>query len=487
MTRREVLSNLRAHLYEERGDRARSGWLVRLPGQALAVILALLGLLYAFLFLRFRAYEIDNPWYLSFSRNHWVDGVEGDTFLNGIFPDGMGGTVMFGRGPALVQGAVLSHFGWSPVPAMLLSTLIVLAGLGVWYRFLRKLGLSKEQGLMCVLGLGLTEPFVDMAVRFRFEPYGFLLMGLAFWLASEKRPWLGLTIGLLALETEPVGGIVFASVMFYQIRSGYGWRRVVAGCGVAVLCFGAVYGLLHPDFFGVLRGTDWHRGEAQRSLGGFLRAYFVNRKRHLGELGLLGLCGAVFARRWREAPAPVMRMAEVVGLASVCSFAMNWPTPAYMVFWYPAALVVASWCVAVRGWSQWVMPGAIAMLMLPQYGALAWINRHDGFGAEEIRTVAAAIGESERTAGLEDRTARIMGDYTLWFAHPARYKALANPTLGAMGESDLFLCFDGPLLPPAMVDPIVRYCGTVERAEAVREVNRVMVRGHVLRMLVPKR
>lgn len=445
--------------------------------------LLLLGIFYAVLFQRYRAYEIDNPWYLSFSRNFWVHRFGKDFFLNGIFPDGMGGTDVFGRIPALIQGALLNPADWMPVPAMLLSTAVVLCGLWMWYLFLYSSGFSKERSVACVLALGISEPFVGMADRFRYEPYAFLLLATTFWLISKGHTRPALILSLLALEIEPAAGMVFLSVCLLLNRSGTSWRRLFADLGIAGFCFLAIYGILHPHLFATLRTTDWHRGAAQREEGGFLHAYFVDRKRHLLELALLASCAIFYARHFRQAPLIVVRMAEIVCLVSLCSFAMRWPTPAYMIFWYPPAFVVVSWCLATAGWPAWGLPLLMAGFMLPQYAALVWINREEGYRPADLKAVHAAILLQEQRAGLDDQTTQIMGDYSLWFAHPEHYRGLARTTMRFLDQEDLFLCFDQPLRQPEMVDPIVRYCGDVRQNVRVRELGKLEVRGHLLHIL----
>jgi hypothetical protein len=447
-----------------------------------------LEILYIALFQRYRAYEIDNPWYLSFSRNYCVDRYPGDFFLNGVFPDGMGGTAVFGRLAGLTQGLVLNDFAWRPFPAMLLSSALVIAGLVFWYRVLRQGGLSPAKSSALILATGLTEPFVGMANRFRFEPFAFLSFAAAFWLAGTRRPLLALIVGLLALETEPVAAIVFCSVFLFLLRTQQQrpakllWKVSIAGA-----CFAGFYFSLHPDIFHILNDTDWHRGSGQREFGGFLRAYFIQRKRHLPELGLFAIAFYVYLKKHAQAPAFVHRMAEMTALVCVFSFLMNWPTPAYMVLFFPSALVVTGWCIETKWNFEWSVPILLAVLMLPQYGALAYINAQEGFRSTELNQVANAIHKSEREIGLDDSRAQIMGDYSLWFAHPAHYRALARTTRTYIPTEDLFLCFDGPIRPPAMVDPIVRYCADVTNVIRSREVDRITVRGHVLHILAPER
>ena len=463
-----------------------SGWAASYPS---FLVLVLLGVLYCSLYNSYRAYEIDNPWYLSFSYNFHINHITKDLFLNGIFPDGMGGTPVFGRLAALLQASILSHAGWMPFPAMFFSTALVLAGLFFWSRFLTQEGLSQKQSAAIILALGLTEPFVGMAERFRFEPFSFLLMALAFWLASLRgRQFTLLTcslcLGLLALETEPAALLIFPGLLLYQLRSRQAEPvKVLYAATLAVLFFAMVYAYLHPDILTILQQTNWHRGNTQRQAGGFLRAYFLDRKRHLPELALILFAAWAYLSKRKQAPPLVRRMAEITGFTCVFSFLMNWPTPAYMIFFFPFFMVVAHWVLHSR--PVWLLPAITMLLMLPQYAALAVINYHQGWRSDDIRQVAQAIQHSERLAGLDDSKIQIMGDYSLWFAHPQHYRALSRTTSGLVSGEQLFLCFDLPLRPLAMVDPIALYCPDLKAQIAVRELEKIEVRGHRLLLLAP--
>lgn len=455
--------------------------------QSLPLALVLLGLLYISLFQSYRAYEIDNPWYLSFSRSFLVDHGGPDFFLNGVFPDGMGGTLVFGRLPALLQALILNSARWMPIPAMLVSTGLVLAGLWFWFGFLLRQGASPETSVATILALGLTEPFVGMAERFRYEPFCFLLMSVAFWLAARRRPWMALTVALLALEAEPAAVLVFGTLVIFLVRSKDESKTSLGyGLLLASGCFCLTYFSLHPGIVQTLRDTDWHRGGGQREIGGFLRAYFITRKRHLPELLLLIVAAVVYLRRYCQAPLLVRRMAECTLFVCVFSFLMNWPTPAYMAFFFPFAIVLLGWALKTRWNKPWLLPAITGLLMLPQYAALAVMNRHEGFRAQDFRKVAKAIDHSERIAGLDDVQTQIMGDYSLWFAHPNHFRALSETTFASVPMEQLFLCFDSPLRPPPMVDPIVRYCSDLEGKIALREVEQVDVRGHRLHILMPQ-
>src|ERR1700761_3900469 len=66
------------------------------------ILLTLLGL-YILMFQRYRAYEIDTPWFLSYSWNYKHSAVQTDEFGGAHFPQGMDGTRLFGKIPANLQ------------------------------------------------------------------------------------------------------------------------------------------------------------------------------------------------------------------------------------------------------------------------------------------------------------------------------------------------------------------------------------------------
>ena len=92
------------------------------------------------MFLRYRPYDIDNPWFLSFSYNTCVEHINTDQYMNVQFPAGMDGTQLFGRLAAYVQCALLAHTGWQQWPAALVSAVFVVFSLTMWWLQLQRLG-----------------------------------------------------------------------------------------------------------------------------------------------------------------------------------------------------------------------------------------------------------------------------------------------------------------------------------------------------------
>ena len=94
----------------------------RYTPMSVLIIAVLVVVVYAALFGVYRCnVAIDTPWDLSFSYNYCVKGIDTDPTFGSIFPNGMGGTVAFGKLAALVQCAALSPFGWSLTAANVLS------------------------------------------------------------------------------------------------------------------------------------------------------------------------------------------------------------------------------------------------------------------------------------------------------------------------------------------------------------------------------
>jgi hypothetical protein len=76
---------------------------------------------YAFVFGNYRPHTaIDTQWYLSFSYNYCINGIDTDPTFWDVFPQGPGGTVAFGKLAAMVQCAALAPVNWSLVAANVL-------------------------------------------------------------------------------------------------------------------------------------------------------------------------------------------------------------------------------------------------------------------------------------------------------------------------------------------------------------------------------
>src|ERR1700722_13315618 len=85
-----------------------------------------IGLVYFLLIGKYRAFDIDNAWFPSFSYGFWIQHVSTDSFMLKTFPDGMGGVRAFGKLAAVTQGFVSSMSGWTLKGSEMLSAVFVL-------------------------------------------------------------------------------------------------------------------------------------------------------------------------------------------------------------------------------------------------------------------------------------------------------------------------------------------------------------------------
>jgi hypothetical protein len=127
----------------------------------------------------------------------------------------MEGVVAFGKLGAIVQGALLSLFGWSLPAVTVISTAFVLLSLTFFARTCLYLGYSTSFTFCFIALLGFTEPFVAVSQRGRYEFLCVFMLSLALWLAARKNVALPIFVAALAAEIEPAAiVIVFAIITF---------------------------------------------------------------------------------------------------------------------------------------------------------------------------------------------------------------------------------------------------------------------------------
>jgi hypothetical protein len=94
-------------LRQRRGAQS-SSWLGALPSKytitSVSIFVAIVAAVYAIIFQNYRVNtSIDTQFYLSFSYNYCVKGIDTDVTFGSSFPFGMGGTIAFGKLAAIVQ------------------------------------------------------------------------------------------------------------------------------------------------------------------------------------------------------------------------------------------------------------------------------------------------------------------------------------------------------------------------------------------------
>lgn len=447
-----------------------------LPPPSMLAALALAAF-YCLMFQKYRAYDVDNPWFLSFAYNLSSGASDKDIFLGMPFPRGMDGTFYFGRLAAWTLSAPLVVSGWLPRAASLVVISFVTASLVLWRYTLASWGLPEKLIAWYLVVLGLTEPVLTTAEKFRYEFFAFFLFSLALWLASQRRVFLALFVAFLAVETEPAALICPLVVFVLLCHGSTSWKRLALSTASAAALAFALYELLHPGAITALIAAAATPKTAADVPGEMLVDYFITRPRHVADLGFL-LAGYGLLRRSDDNGLLHTALVRMAGVLVAVLFFSPHANVAYMIF--PMPLLVL---LALRGYwhsstLRWV-PGAFVALLLTQYGVLYGLNYREGFSSTDIGKVRSAIVQAEKLRQLDDSQVRIVGDYSVWFAHPRHFSADLEHAAG-----DLYLCFEATLQPGGLAEPNVN-CDTVRRRVEVRDALRVNLLGHELHLLTP--
>jgi len=439
-------------------------------------VLLLLALLYVGLTQKYRAYDADNPWWLSFSYNACHGGGELDTFVGVPYPSAMEGVHLFGKMPAGIQCAVFNQAGWMPGSVVCLNLVFGITSLWMWWSFLRRLGYRENWIAVFILMLGVTEPVVAMMEKARYEFFTFFLLSLALWLGVQGWEFLTVLVALMATETHPFAITVPIVVILLLAIRTRNWKMLTLKVAVSGCLALAFYFHLHPHALEVMsRGAHPFNSYVP---GGILYAYFVERRRHLPELVFLLLGSWLYWKHRSEVrDTPVKWLALMVGALLFVQPHLN---AAYAIYAMPFFL----W-VALEGYDlarKWLwVPGLVLLGILAQYGYLYKVNLHEGFRRQEFAAVQQGITESEATLGIADSQVRLCGDYSLWFAHPQNYKTCqVRWEEKELRSADIYLCFDGPLQPNGLSATEWLSCADTNEMVPLRELSSINLRGHLL-------
>lgn len=439
-------------------------------------VLLLFALFYAGLAQKYRAYDVDNPWVLSYSYNACHNGGELDTFSGMPYPSGMEGVHLFGKVPARIQCTVFNRTGWTPGWIVVVSGIFGIASLMLWWSFLRRLGYRENWIIAFILMLGGMEPLVSMVEKARYEFFTFFLLSLALWLGVQGMELAAVLVAMLATETHPVGIMVtILVVLFLALRTND--RRMLALKVAVSACVASVFYLcLHP--YAIHEMSQGGHPFSTYVPGGVLYAYFIERRRHLPDL-VFFLWGVwlYWSQRARIKDGTGKWLALTVGLLLFVQPHMN---AAYVLYAIPFFLWVALEGYDLSQKWRWI-PVLVFIGILSQYAYLYKINRQEGFRPQEFAAVRQRITESELALGVPDSQLQICGDYSLWFAHPQNYSTCQiRWQKERLYTSNLFLCFDGPLQPNGLSAPNWLSCSKINSVVPLREISTMNLRGHLL-------
>lgn len=452
------------------------------------ILILFIGLLYVILIGRYRAFDLDCVWFLSFSHAFSNEHINTDPLMLQAFPNGMGGVIAFGKIAALVQGAVLNIFGWTLAAGTMISIIFVVAALVLIADMCRRLGYSSRFTLCLIALLGLTEPFVSTSQKTRYEFLPLFFLSLALWLVARNFITLSAFVAALAVEIEPAAIVIpfaVAVVILVQGRRNrtipYRIPRILIGAALALGC----YFILHPNIISIFRSAQWNQIAQGTFPGGFVTAYYFRSRRHLLDLGLLlaAIIVAIRSRRWLLTDWPALAILSIFGISAL----LQWGNVVYFSFISPfICLFVMQAFFSDRYW-KWIF-AAILLATVPQYAYryYFWATRSAGFSQQDEGRVAAAIDQASIQIGKLPSQVNIVGNYNLWYAHPKHFlnldSRIITPTI--LKRADIFLCFDHPLDPllPASQNHEIPCSGI---ADISRPIETIVLHGYRLQVRVP--
>jgi len=440
------------------------------------VVLLLLALFYRGLTQKYRAYDIDNPWFLSFSYNACHGGPQTDEFAEVRYPNGMDGVHLSGKLAAGAQCLVLNRTGWTPGAVVGLNLTFGLVSFWLWWSFLCQMGYREKWIAAFILLLGVMEPIVSMIEKARYDIFVFFCLSVALWLGAQGLELAAVLVAMLSIEIEPVALVVPGAIVLLLAMRTENRKFLVAKVGVAAGVIVAIYLELHP-------GAIYEMAHAPHSsqkylLGGTMAAYFVEHRRHLPELAMLLLGGLLC---WSERGKITDRTGQWLAAAMGAMFFLGpHPNPAYAAYAMPFLLWPALEAYDHAKRWRWV-PALVFVGILMQYGYLYKVNRHEGFDSRDFTRVREPVADSANALQIPAEQVRICGDYSLWFVHPQNYSACsATKQDSALLGENLYLCFDEPLMKNGLSSTEWVSCSELERVMPLHELSSVDVHGHLL-------
>jgi hypothetical protein len=425
-----------------------------MPGVGVFFLTTLLAAAYVVLWDKYRPYNIDDPWFASLSYNLCHKHSELDDAFGSRFPNGMGGTLVFGKLAAYPQCFFYDFFGWTQTSLQVFAKLTSLGGIILVALALLNAGFERRFVWFFAISFIAMEPFFNMANQGRYESVTFLFMGAALLLAAYGRIALAGFVSAAAVEIQPIGIVVplLAAIFVLSTPRDCSRREMMRLClrlAAGVFAFVPLYFVLHPNLKDAFVNPD--TSGAMYPLG-FLCGYFFAEKyfRHIPELVFFIMFVVLFVHN-RDAVKNKFSFYAVVVL-TILSFALRWGNFNYTVFWYfPALLLVFQVAQSYR-MEAWLCL-VLLLYVVPQYAVAYMLNRHSGFTQADITKISEQI---RKVAATDQRPLNIFGDYALWFADPAHYNVAGLGTVNRAGLATMAVCRDVTLKYILSCDKIVQ-------------------------------
>lgn len=394
---------------------------LRVTNVGVFLLTILLVAAYVLLWNKYRPYNVDDPWFTSFSYDLCHKHSEFDEAFGGRFPNGMGGTVVFGKLAAYPQCVFYDLFGWSQTSLQIFAKLTSLGGLILIALALLKAGFERSLVGYFFITFIAMEPFFNMANQGRYESVTFLFLGAALLLAAHG--WMAMAglISAAAVEIQPIGIVVpLTALIFILCRQGVSRQDLLRSSlrfGGGCIAFVPFYFLLHPNLKDAITKADTSGAAEQLYPLGFVYGFFFEEKyyRHMPELVVFIAAIILFIRN-KDKTYNKFAIYTIL-VITILSLAIKWGNFNYTPFWYfPALLLVFQVAQSFR-MTGWICL-AFLLYVVPQYGVAYMMNRHRGFTQADITKISEQIS---KVAETDQRPRYIFGNYSLWFADPAHY------------------------------------------------------------------
>ena len=381
-------------------------------------IFALLSIfaIYFLLHTKYYVYYVDDTWFVSEAYHYVSTGKTEDVLFR--TPDAPDRVLLFGKTFFYIYGRFFAAAGWTKSNAHILSSIFIWLSAGLWFLIARQLNFSGQLQKLFPLSILIFPAFFSAANIARPDALIFFLSTLTFLLFLKRLYFLSGFALLISLECHLMGMTGFFYILSYVIferKTFLSNKQKLIGSiaffltGTALGAF-YYYSLHKVDFsFEKLRTVLSLKKEMSDFKFGFIIRYFVRDfwYRHVWELLLIITSAGLFIknRLWRYQPFVTVFLPVMI----VSSFVASRPNPNYMLFVYPAFLLLIFYTFEKLQMIHkllWCAGSALVVL----YGCHYLFNRSFDF--------QAVVTETRKN--LPDENLPVIGMPDNWFAVPER-------------------------------------------------------------------
>lgn len=363
-----------------------------------------------FLFNNYRVEDVDDPWSLSFAYNYIHHNYEYDKVYQN---EKLGGVAFFGKIYSYIYSFFLDITGWTKLYAHIISTSLVYLSLYFWYLIFKEIGVDKKKIIIILLLMVVLEPYINMGNKTRSDALAYFFSTLCFLLFVKKRFAISGIIGMMGLETHPLGvsGFFYCFAYFlWQYRSFFSDKRslikalVLFFAGIAI---GAgLYLALHLKNYSTVNSEIGFYTETGLTAN-YIYSYFFESKlhRHIAEFILFFTALIIYI--WKKMYKNDGFTLIFLGVVIFQSLVLPRGNANYGVFAFPAFVLLAVHAASGIKKDQ-ILLLLTFLLLFPQYAYLYKMNYRQESQTEYIEKVRKVLPENDIP---------IFGSPNEWFAY----------------------------------------------------------------------